>query len=115
MGCCARGGSWNTGEKLSPARLRSNSDSVAARAGKRGRKEERTDARDRSVSEEKRKRGAHAGRLTGVCADGWASCRKRKFPGREGKRKGKLPERVSFLFFLILFFSAFLFCNFISN
>ena len=63
------------------------------------REEEETVARDWAVSEEKRKRETRAGRLTGVCAHGWAGCRKRKFLGREGERKGKLPERVSFLFF----------------
>jgi len=51
-----------------------------------------------SVRRRGRKR-ARAGWLTCVHADGWAGCRKRKFPEREGERKGKLPERVSFLFF----------------
>ena len=64
------------------------SDSTRFGRREKAREEEETDARDPVVSEEKGREGARAGWLTGVCADGW---------GKE--RKGKLPERVSFLFF----------------
>ena len=79
---------WGSGGRGSGSRVR------LVRPKREGARGEGDDKRDPVVSEEKGREGARAGGLTRVCADGWA--------GKGKERKGKLPERVSFLFFFLI-------------